>query len=241
MNDGAAMLLPPVTAMPLERLPVGNAEDQENPLKPKNTHQEPIMQIPSFTVVDNFCEHTDLVRASALGSGFATWRPNTGKVGSSVYDGMNFQARHGLMLRALTAAMGGMHIFPNSCFCRITTPDTERAYIHSDREAGQWTCVAYLSQHEEVSGTAFYRHKQTGLREMPPIQQMEADGTFDVFKKDMVSGGENEWEQLDFVRGVFNRAVIFYAPLFHSRFPMHGLGGGDPETARMVWVSHFDL
>lgn len=194
---------------------------------------------PAFTVIDDFCEHAEGVRASALESGFGTWLPNKGEVGSSIYEGMNWKVAHGVMLRALSAALGGAHIFPNTCFCRITTPGMERAYIHSDREDGEWTCVAYLSKHEDLYGTAFYRHRATGLLEMPPLGDVK-----DVpgLKEDMVKGGEVEWEQMDFVRGVFNRAVIFHAPLFHSRIPLLGLGEDDkPETARMVWVSHFSM
>jgi hypothetical protein len=194
-----------------------------------------------ITIRDNFCAHAESVRASALESGFATWNPKQGEVGSSVYDGMNFKGAHGIMLRSLCAMMGAQAVFPNSMFFRITTPETERAYIHSDREEGEWTCIAYLSHHEEeVSGTGFYQHRATKLREMPTFKEM-ANPKYSTLKRDMIKGGTDEWEQLDFVRGLFNRAVVFHAPLFHSRIPMHGLGGGDPETARMIWACHFSF
>lgn len=192
-------------------------------------------------VKDNFCSHAEGVRQTALESGFGTWRPNKGEVGSSIYEGMNFKGAHGIMLRSLSAIMGSA-VFPNSMFFRITIPANERAYIHSDREDGELTCVCYLSHHEaEISGTAFYRHRATNLREMPTIEELAKDPKYTALKQDMVTGGEAEWEQLDFVRGLFNRAVIFAAPLFHSRIPMHGLGDGDPETARMIWGCHFSL
>jgi hypothetical protein len=198
--------------------------------------------IATLTIRDNFCDYAEAVRQSALESGFGTWKPNQGIVGSSNYEGMNFYGAHGIMLRSLSAALGGVHIFPNSMFFRVTTPETERAYIHSDRETGEWTCVAYLSEHaEDVSGTAFFRHRKTGLREMPSFEEMKDQGTLDLLGKDMVSGLDEDWEQLDFVRGCFNRAVIFHAPLFHSRMPREGIGGGSPETARMVWVAHFSI
>ncbi len=199
------------------------------------------MRIISSIVVDDFCEHAEGVRASALESGCGTWRPSQGEVGSSIYEGMNFKGAHGIMLRSLSAVMGGAHIFPNSVFFRITTPGMERAYIHSDREDGEWTCVAYLSHHEDLSGTAFYRHRETGLLKMPTMEEMK-NPNYAELKKDMVKGGANEWEQTDFVRGFFNRAVIFHAPLFHSRIPLHGLGeDGDAYSARMIWGCHFSL
>lgn len=195
----------------------------------------------SLNVRDNFCEYAAAVRQSALDAGFGTWKPNKGMVGSSNYEGMSFWGAHGIMLRSLSAALGGAHIFPNSMFFRITTPETERAYIHSDRETGEWTCVAYLSDHQDVSGTGFYRHRRTGLREMPSFEEMENLGLKDELTKDMVEGDEKEWEQLDFVRGLFNRAVIFTAPLFHSRVPLRGIGDGDPNNARMIWACHFSV
>lgn len=202
----------------------------------------------TLVIKDGFAEFPKEARESALASGFGTWSPNKGKIGSSRYDGMNFNGLHSVMVRALSHAVGGRPVFPNSMFFRVTTPDTERAYVHSDRSQGSWTCVAYLSEHDEPSGTGFYRHRKTGLFEMPTFDEMElanmADEkrqAFDELKRDMIEGGEDEWELLDFVRGQFNRAIIFYAPLFHARHPLHGIGGGDPASARMVWVSHFEI
>lgn len=193
----------------------------------------------SFTVKDDFCPFLQEVRASALASGFGTWNPKQGEIGSSKYDGMNFWGDHSLMVRSLAQAIG-VPVFPNSMFFRVTTPETERAYIHSDRESGDWTCVAYLSVHGEPSGTGFYRHRKTGLLQMPTFQEMHGNHEFDELKNDMIHGGEKEWELLDFVRGLFNRALIFHAPLFHARHPLRGIGE-QPDTARMVWVSHFRL
>lgn len=195
----------------------------------------------SIIVKDDFCEHPELARQSALSAGFGTWAPNKGIVGSSIYEGMGFKGLHAVMLRALHFAIG-RPIFPNSMFFRVTKPGTERAYIHSDLEDGHMTCIVYLSQHaQDGSGTGFYRHRATGLLEMPPFLEMEGKPEFDVLKRDMTEGGEAEWELTDFVRGHFNRALIFHAPLFHARHPLNGLGDGRDETARMIWACHFFL
>lgn len=194
----------------------------------------------SITIKDDFSPDVVAVRESALQAGFGTWRPNKGEVGSSIYEGMNFWGRHSLLLRALSAACGGRPIFPNNMFFRVTKPGMEPAYVHSDRMWGTWTCLVYLSEHTEVSGTAFYRHRATTLLEMPTLEEMHGKPEFEQLKKDMVAGAGPDWEQLDFVRGVFNRALIFYAPLFHSRFPREGLGSDD-ASGRMVWVCHFEM
>jgi hypothetical protein len=191
----------------------------------------------SFLVVDNFCPNLDWVAASAHASGFGTWAPNKGEVGSSIYEGMSFWGEHASMVLALMRATGGI-VIPNSMFFRVTNVGMERAYIHSDRESGTNTCVAYLTDHAEDSGTAFFRHKRTGLEAMPSFAEMHESGLMDELREDMVSRDPAKWEQLDYVQGRKNRALIFPAPLFHSRFPLDGIGT-TPDEGRMVWVSHF--
>lgn len=191
----------------------------------------------SYIVVDNFCDEIERVKQSAHAAGFDTWKPNKGEVGSSIYDGMGFWGDHALMLRSLIRAVNNV-VVPNTMYFRVTNVGMERAYIHSDRESGNYTCVAYLSEHQEESGTAFYRHKRTGLTEMPSFADMHEAGLLDELKQDMVSRDPDKWDQLDFVRGAYNRALIFNAPLFHSRFPLEGIGN-DAESGRLIWASHF--
>ena len=188
-------------------------------------------------VVDGFCEYIDEVVASSNAAGYGKWAPNKGEVGSSIYEGMNYTGHHSLMLRSIIEHTGSV-VIPNSMFFRITNRGFEKAYIHSDREMGNHTCVAYLSEHEEEYGTAFYRHKPTGLAEMPSFAEMQEMGIMEQLKEDMVSRDPEVWEQTDFVEGKYNRAVIFEAPLFHSRIPVEGIGSSD-EDGRLVWVSHF--
>jgi hypothetical protein len=189
-------------------------------------------------IVDQFSPRIDEVRGSALASGFGTWRPNKGEVGSSTYDGMNFWGRHSILLHALTHAMG-RPIYPNSMFFRVTNEDTEAAYVHSDRESGDFTCIVYLSDHTERSGTGFYRHRKTGMTHMPSFSELaQTPEFFSELKTQMVGGSDEHWEQLDFVRGIYNRGVIFDAPRFHARVPRHGFAS-TAEDGRMVWVCHF--
>jgi hypothetical protein len=190
-----------------------------------------------YMVVDNFCDKIDSVVQSVFAAGFDTWKPNKGEVGSSVYEGMGFWGNHALMIHALVGAINGV-VIPNTMYFRVTNEGMERAYIHSDRESGNYTCVCYLTDHAEESGTAFFMHKRTGLTAMPSFQEMRDMDIFDEMKADMVSRDPDKWVQLDFVRGMKNRALIFNAPLFHSRFPLEGIGK-TPEAGRLVWASHF--
>lgn len=190
-------------------------------------------------IIDNFSPHAEDVRASALAAGFGTWRPNKGEVGSSIYDGMNFWGRHSLLLHALSHYIG-RPVYPNAMFFRVTNVDTEGAYVHSDRESGDFTCIVYLSHHDgERTGTGFFRHRATGMTHMPSFAELrEQPEFFAQLKREMVEASEEHWEMLDFVYGHFNRAVIFDAPRFHARFPRHGFAS-TPEEGRMVWVCHF--
>lgn len=189
-------------------------------------------------IVDSFTPRIDEVRESALASGFGTWRPSKGEVGSSVYDGMNFVGRHELMLHALSFYMG-CPIYPSCMAFRVTNLDTEAAYVHSDRESGDFTCIAYLSEHSQVSGTGFYRHRASGMTQMPSFAELrETPEAFAQLKREMVEGSEEHWEQLDFVRGLYNRAVIFDAPRFHARAPRNGIADS-VEEGRMIWLCHF--
>lgn len=194
--------------------------------------------INTYHVIDDFCDHADRVRESALEAGFSTWLPKQGAIGSSRYNGVGFWADHAHMLASLATVMG-THVLPNTLFLRVSLPEDEGAYVHSDRTMGAYTCVAYLSHHDDDTyGTAFYRHRATGLTEMPPIGEVMNDPRYAQLREDMTSGGEKEWEQTDFVGGKYNRAVIFHAPLFHARIPHTGLGTHF-EDGRMVWVAHF--
>ena len=188
-------------------------------------------------IVDDFCPYIDSVVESVKSAGFATWLPEKGKVGSSVYEGMGFWGNHAPMIASIINHTGAV-IVPNTMFFRITKRDTESAYIHSDRSTGAHTCVCYLSDHSETYGTGFYRHKPTGLLEMPSFEDQETLGIAEQLAEDMVARTPDKWEMVDFVQGQYNRAVIFNAALFHSRVPITGFGTNQ-EEGRLIWASHF--
>lgn len=192
---------------------------------------------PKVVVIDDFCEYADELVESVHKAGFGTWLPTKGQVGSSIYEGMAFWGIHSVAVRSIIEHLGQV-VVPNTMFFRSTNEGMEKAYIHSDRETGAHTCVLYLSHHEEPYGTAFFRHKPTGLTEMPSFAEMQDMGIMDQMAKDMVSRNPEVWEQIGQVEGKYNRAVIFEAPLFHSRFPLEGIGSTE-EEGRLVWVSHF--
>lgn len=174
-------------------------------------------------------------RESALQSGFGNWTPKSSEFGGGTYSGMNWKGYHGACNVALTRAVR-RQVFPNSMFFRVLLEDAEPRLIHSDQLDGNYTAILYLSEHEEESGTAFYRHKETDLLVMPTMEEMKRLKTVGYWRKEMAN--EDAWEQTDYIRGQRGRMLVFSAGLFHGRVPANGIGK-TPEEGRMIWVCHF--
>lgn len=168
-------------------------------------------------------------------SGYGAWKPAKAAMGHKVTPGMNWQGMHAPLHIAVRNAME-TEIFPNHSFFKSSTKDDNYKLIHSDLNDGNWTAIVYLSDHSELSGTAFYRHIETGLIRMPTVAEMVESGTAEKWNSDMHD--ESKWEQLDFVRGLYGRMLVFDAPLFHGRIPQFGFGD-TYETGRIVWVCHY--
>ena len=189
---------------------------------------------------DNFVANPDAVRQSALRAGFGTWSPNKGDIGADFYSGVAFWGDHATLCRALYGRLR-RQIIPSSMFFRITNPSMEHALIHSDREYGDYTAIVYLSQgpHGTLSGTGFYRHRETGWVDCPPLQSlMQDEAFFSRFKQQMLDAKDEDWELHDFVQARYNRCVVFDAPKIHCRIPKNGYGEVDADS-RMVWVCHY--
>jgi len=190
-------------------------------------------------VADNFVRDPDAVRASALNSGFGTWRPDATVIGYENYDGVNINGMHSCLVKALTDAMG-CSIYPESMIFRVTGEKTDPSRIHSDRMFGMYSCIVYLSHELEKSGTGFYQNLRTGSCEMPSLNSIMGTAEFDILKLEMDEARDEDWKQVHYVEGKYNRALIFKAPLYHARVPKFGKGS-TPEDSRMIWCCHFNV
>ena len=189
-------------------------------------------------VFDDFVADPAKIRQSALRSGFGTWHPKKGDIGASFYEGVNFWGDHATLFRALYECIGA--IIPSSMFFRITNPKMEHALIHSDREYGENTAIVYLSIASEMSGTAFYRHRETGWTDLPALEELVQDQVFfQKIRQQMLDASEADWEMYEFIEVRYNRCLIFDAPKIHCRIPKVGFGTNE-ENSRMVWVCHFN-
>lgn len=196
--------------------------------------------LPWVMVVDNFVPNPEEIRQSALITGFGTWHPTNTVMGYRNYDGVNINGMHAPLVRALTKAMG-CAIYPASMIFRVTGKQSDPSRVHSDRMFGAFSCIVYLSQENGKSGTAFYKHIETATCEHPEVtSELLQDPSFERLKQDMDEASEEAWQQVHYIEGKFNRALIFKAPLYHARVPRLG-EGTTPQDSRMVWVTHFNI
>ncbi len=112
-----------------------------------------------------------------------------------------------------------------------------RLKVHVDG-AADWTGLIYLNLLEQCrGGTAFYRHKKTGLEGPPAQYQAEALGLTDPqeFESIIVEAdtlNSEAWEQTTFVGMRFNRLLLFRGnELFHCHTSAWGTA---MEDARLT-------
>jgi hypothetical protein len=107
----------------------------------------------------------------------------------------------------------------------------ERSWIHYDETT--WAGVLYLTPDAPVlSGTAFYRHRETGLMACPGGS---ANPSAPTINRDAQK--PEAWEEVDRVGNVFNRLVLFKGSRLHCSCPYFG---DNPENARLFQLFFFN-
>jgi len=99
--------------------------------------------------------------------------------------------------------------------------------VHVD-DGADWSGLIYLNPDTQCAGgTAFYRHRRTGLYAPPPTRSDGAPESFSttstrkILEDDTLD--ESAWERVMFVAMKFNRLILFRGSrLFHSH--THGFG-----------------
>lgn len=97
----------------------------------------------------------------------------------------------------------------------------EPNFIHTDEGMGDVTAILYLNPKPAADdGTSFWEHSESGKRE----GSVSGEAGKDLGK----------WIRWKTVPAAFNRAVVFSAPLFHSRAIEANYGQN--EDARLIQV-----
>lgn len=196
---------------------------------------------PSFMIVDDFLTDPDAVRRAALGldydpafkqgnyPGLLSTRPlGFGELDAPV------SALTGLNLKA---APDTTHLH-----CRLTVRgDRGATGVHIDPCA--YSGILYLSRDQDCrGGTAFFRHRRTGLERVPrDAAGIAAAGYTDINRliDEVVNGDTSKpsrWERTFVAPMRFNRLILFDPWMFHDAMPAFG---SSPETGRLVLLMFF--
>lgn len=188
-------------------------------------------------VVDDFYADPDSVRAAALDSQFRS---------ASRYNYPGWQSDRALTTDALRTAFetiigAQVLVEPERLtwggFRLITAETGQVTKVHADT-AVDWAGMVYLTPDAPPSaGTAFFRHKETGLVQPPDDRTARGMGYADadafeeqVARRDMADLAL--WDVVDWVAPVYNRLILFRGCEFYHA-PLGGVGDS-PQNARLT-------
>lgn len=98
---------------------------------------------------------------------------------------------------------------------QYTTKDMT-SWVH--RDTTRWAGVLYLTPGAPLSsGTAFFRHKETGLEEVNQDTPTHIKKELDDDSNDM-----SKWDQVDYVANKFNRLILFRGTRSHRSMDYFG-------------------
>lgn len=175
-------------------------------------------------VVDDFTPLARALRHDALASEFIDWEAPDGEV----YRRVCIKELPGIQ-RRIERLMGPVQMLGMGYRLNFDG-EPPNAAIHSDLGWGTHAMVLYLC--DGPGGTAFWRHKGTGLETLLPGQVDEWHSVRDDWND------ASAWDQLEMVELKFNRAVIYEGSRFHSRWPFEAFGN-DARTGRLIAVAFF--
>jgi len=119
--------------------------------------------------------------------------------------------------------------------------DPYGTFIHSDPV--RWGGVLFLNpQPQSIGGTAFWRHRETGLEQLPwdDPQRWGFATPLDAWRSLVEEDGNHpeRWELVLNIPARYNRLLLFNSRLFHSQMPYESFGT-TAQTARLVQVFFF--
>lgn len=177
-----------------------------------------------IAVYDNFLPNPIAVREIALASEFTDFDD----VGGITYKRVCMSKVPGFQ-ESLELRVGAIdvHLMGYRLNYKGEMPNSR---VHSDIGLGTHAAVLYLCEGE--GGTAFWEHRETGMRRLDSSKS----GLFERTKNDWDNG--DAWVMCGAANLVFNRAVVYDSNLFHSRWPWDAFGD-NPRNGRLVAVAFF--
>lgn len=189
----------------------------------------------SLIVVDDFYRDPYRVREQALVSAYSDVRAMNypGFQSDSCYPATAIKSAferfidEDLIMDERSSTFGRFRLMYSSTGSRLT--------IHTDSQS-DWTGLIYLNTPDQCKGgTAFYRHKATGLRGLPSEEDALRMGeSLDNIESKTVgvdTKNFDAWDVVMYVAMRFNRLLLFRGNQFHS----HTCAWGDsPTTGRLT-------
>ena len=182
--------------------------------------------IPGVVVIDDFFPNFERVRSHAILSEFYDWMAPDGELYKRIT-----LLHVPDMFDTLTQHVGGIEIKASGYRLNFAGEPPNQS-IHSDLGFGTHVVVVYLNEGD--SGTAFWEHNETGATEIWYGQRE----LFEAIKDDFEN--PEAWTQRMVVPVKSNRAVIYKASLFHSRYPFEAFGS-TPEDGRLIAIAFFNF
>lgn len=180
------------------------------------------------TIVDGAIERPGELRTYALRASYADVDvPRDG-----TYKRVAVQTAPGLS-EAVQAAVGRPVETVGEAFRLNYGFELPNNWVHADVGYGDVAAVLYLSLPQHCyGGTAFWRHKDTGLDSLPA----EGDPRRAEIITDWLRLGA--WEKIRVARMAFNRLILYPTQKFHSRWPFPAFGHG-PADGRLIAVGFY--
>lgn len=131
-----------------------------------------------------------------------------------------------------------------TCFRLNLKGELPHSWVHSDDICAKYASVLYLNTPEQCQGgTAFWEHRDLGLKSLPSREQLEQFGWNPDFFYDRMTLEwklKEKWQMYLHILMRFNCFITYPTSLFHSRFPFEGFGTS-PADGRLIWVAFYDV
>jgi hypothetical protein len=193
---------------------------------------------PILTIVDDFLPNAHEVREKAILYGFRT----------EMFEGVNYPTV-GIDYIPPEILAGMSELYGNKPInalvmafrqCKLNSP--MHKLVHSDNTTAELAAVLYLNPegtYPSGTGTAFWRHRETGWEHQPTEREMHDAGV----SLEALANDKNVpelWDLMFVAPAKFNRLITYPTTAFHSRWPWEGFGTTD-EDARLIHAAFYNV
>lgn len=208
--------------------------------------------VPPAVTVDGFAQSPETWRAEALDEGYefrGDFYPGRRKhVSARYFDDVG--GRLGAIMRSVFGCRTSLKVDRALYSIVSTAPDdlslAQRIPHFDDSADNAFALVHYLS-HDVFGGTAFYRHKSTGLAQITSIRHASY---LEELAEDLNVLGEPGpayiaettaiFDQIGTADFAYNRAVIYHGNQLHCPVvPLHIMHPDEPATGRLTIAAFF--